>query len=136
MRPLLGVSACVWRNDKVLVVQRSKPPFEGLWSLPGGHVEWGESLRTAAARELMEETGVEAELAVLVDVFDAIRREGEVVAGHYAIVCFAGRWLRGEAAAQDDALAVRWVRLGELAQLAMTEGTEAIIGKARELVRS
>src|SRR4029079_17017840 len=119
---------------KVLVVQRSKPPFEGLWSLPGGHVEWGESLRTAAERELLEETGVEAELTVLVDVFDAIRREGDVVKGHYAIVCFAGRWLRGEATAQDDALAVRWVRLSELAQLAMTEGTAVIIGKARELV--
>jgi 8-oxo-dGTP diphosphatase len=136
MRPLLGVSACVWRNDKVLIVQRSKPPFEGLWSLPGGHVEWGESLRAAAARELMEETGVEAELRDLVDVFDAIRRRGEVVEVHYAIVCFGGRWLRGEATAQDDALAVRWVRLGELAQLAMTEGTAAIIGKAGELVRS
>src|SRR4029079_13516311 len=135
MRPLLGVRACVWRNDKVLVVQRSKPPFEGLWSLPGGHVEWGESLRAAAARELMEETGVEAELPVLVDAFDAIRRRGEVVEVHYAIVCFAGRWIKGEAAAQDDALAVRWVRIGELAQLAITEGTAAIIGKARDLVR-
>ena len=51
--PTLGVSACIWRNDKVLLIQRAKPPV-GIWAFPGGHVEPGERLEDAAARELME----------------------------------------------------------------------------------
>ena len=74
--PRLGVSACVWRDGKVLIARRAKPPLKGVWSLPGGHVEWGEALRDAARRELKEETGIEAELETIVDVADVIRREG------------------------------------------------------------
>jgi ADP-ribose pyrophosphatase YjhB (NUDIX family) len=72
----------------VLVAQRSKEPFKGMWSLPGGHVELGEALRDAARRELMEETGLEAELRTIIDVAEVIRRENAQVTAHYAIVCF------------------------------------------------
>ena len=77
--PRLGVSACVWRNGKMLIAKRSKPPFKGVWSLPGGHVELGEGLRDAARRELLEETGVEADLVTIIDVVEAIRRDGDEV---------------------------------------------------------
>ena len=58
--PLLGASACVWRDGHVLMIQRAKPPVTGQWSLPGGHVEPGEAVIDAAHRELLEETGHEA----------------------------------------------------------------------------
>ena len=71
-KPVLGASACVWKDGKVLVAKRGKAPNFGLWSLPGGHVELGETLQQAAARELHEETGVEADLAHLVDCLNFI----------------------------------------------------------------
>ena len=72
--PRLGASACVFRDGLVLAVQRAKPPLAGIWSLPGGHVELGETTRQAALRELREETGVEADLTRLAGIFDVIRR--------------------------------------------------------------
>ena len=131
--PRLGVSACVWRNGKMLIAKRSKPPFKGVWSLPGGHVEVGEGLRDAARRELLEETGVEADLVTIIDVVEAIRRDGDEVAAHYAIVCFGGWWLAGDARAGDDAEAVRWADFEELAHLPMTPGTLLLIAAARRL---
>jgi len=118
----------------VLVAQRSKEPFKGIWSLPGGHVELGEALRDAASRELMEETGIEADLQAIIDVAEVIRRENAQVTAHYAIVCFGGRWRSGEARAGDDAAAVCWASPEELEELAMTEGTLRIIKKARQLI--
>lgn len=132
--PRLGISACVWRDGRVLIAERSKPPFEGVWSLPGGHVEWGEALRDAARRELREETGVEAELTMLLDVAEVIHRNGAEVTAHYAIVCFGGRWRSGEAQAGDDALAVRWAMPEELGSVRMTSGTLEIILAARRML--
>ena len=113
--PRLGASACVWRGDRVLIVQRGKPPLAGVWSLPGGAVEPGETVKAAAARELMEETGVAAELTQLVDIADVIRRDrGGAIEFHYAIACFTGPWKAGEPMAQSDARAARWASLAEL----------------------
>jgi ADP-ribose pyrophosphatase YjhB (NUDIX family) len=133
--PRLGASACVWRGDRVLIVQRGKPPLIGVWSLPGGAVEPGETVKAAAARELMEETGVAAELTQLVEIADVIRRDEQgAVEFHYAIACFTGRWLAGEAIAQSDAMAARWASFAELGELTMTDGTLAVIAKARAIV--
>jgi 8-oxo-dGTP diphosphatase len=135
--PRLGASACVWRGEEVLIVQRGKAPLVGIWSLPGGAVEPGETVKAAAARELMEETGVSAALTQLVEIADVIRRDGNgIVEFHYAIACFTGRWTAGEPKAQSDAMAARWASIGELDGLQMTDGTAAIIRKARSLLGS
>ncbi|MGE0006716.1 MAG: NUDIX hydrolase [Parvibaculaceae bacterium] len=133
--PRIGVSACVWRDGKVLLVERGKEPWKGKWSLPGGSLEFGETVRQAARRELAEETGVEADLDRLVDIDDAITRDAE---GrpllHYSIVCFTGRWRRGEAAARDDVSAVQWATLAALDRLDMTPRTPAYIRQAWQLL--
>ena len=133
--PRLGASACVWREGRVLIVQRGKPPLVGVWSLPGGSVEPGETAKAAAARELAEETGVRAELSQLVDLVDIIRRsdDGEI-AFHYAIACYTGHWISGEPEAASDAQAARFVEMSELDQIKMTDGTPAIIRRARMLL--
>ena len=125
--PVAGVSAVVVRDGKVLLVKRVNPPV-GLWSLPGGHVELGETLRQAALRELAEETGIEAEITGLIDCIDIINksRRGDLE-NHYVISIFGARWIGGEAVAGDDASAVMWASAGELGGLAMTPGTADFI---------
>ncbi len=135
--PRIGVSACVWRDGKVLLVERGKDPWKGKWSLPGGGLEFGETVREAAQRELGEETGVAADLAKLVDIDDAIMRDaaGRPIL-HYSIVCFTGHWLKGEAEARDDVTKVKWAALEELDRLDMTPGTADYIRLARQLLTS
>ncbi len=134
-RPVLGASIAVWRGKDVLLVQRAKPPLKGIWSLPGGHVEFGETLEDAAHRELFEETGVEAEIAGRVDLVEIIRADD---AGrldrHFVVAVFAARWLSGEARAGDDAMDVRWAKLDALSEIAMTEGTAEVIRRSWAMV--
>ena len=63
----MGASIAVFKGDTVLLVQRGRAPFRGLWSLPGGSIEPGESAREAALRELKEETGITAEIEGVVE---------------------------------------------------------------------
>ena len=60
--PQLAVSAAIFRDDKILLVRRARPPAKGFYSLPGGRVEFGESLYTALHREVDEETALKIEI--------------------------------------------------------------------------
>lgn len=128
--PKLGVSACIFKDKRVLLAERTKPPFDGVWSLPGGHVEFGETLKAAATRELMEETGVEAELTTPFDWVEIIRPG----VAHYVLAVFAGHWRAGVAVASGDARAVTWAAPDDIGMLALTPGTEKIIAKAFRLI--
>ena len=134
-RPQAGVSICVVRNASALLAQRLRQPLRGLWSLPGGRIEWGETLREAALRELAEETSVEAEIRMLLDSVDVIERDpsGHVLY-HYVLTTFGAVWRAGEARAGSDAAAVRWVAATELDDLPMTPGTGPIIRRAIALL--
>ena len=129
--PRLGASACVWKDGKVLLVQRAKPPL-GLWSLPGGHVEFGETAVAAAERELLEESRVMADLTVFVGLYEIIR---EKPAFHYAIACYGGMWRSGEAQAASDALEARWLAPAELDSLDLAPNVREAIARCETLLR-
>ncbi len=132
--PRLGVSACVWQNGRFLIVQRGKQPGKGLWSLPGGRVRFGETLRAAAQRELMEETAAQARLDTLIDVVDAIRHndDGRAV-HHFAIVVFGGHFSSGTVQAGDDAAQAEWLTMDEALSRPHTPNLDVILGKAQIL---
>jgi ADP-ribose pyrophosphatase YjhB (NUDIX family) len=132
-QPLVGVGAIVWKDGRVLMVKRGRPPGEGIWSLPGGLQMVGETVVEGVRREIAEETGVEIELLGLVEVIDSVRHDaaGRVLY-HYTIIDYAARWAGGEAVAGDDAAAVAWVAPEDLDGLETWAETARVIEKSRE----
>lgn len=131
-RPKLGVSACVWRDGKVLLVERAKPP-KGIWAFPGGHVELGESLEQAAARELHEESGLTARFEGLLGLYDVIRRDDSgQVSIHYVIACYLGLAGPGEPVAGSDAALARFVDPDRLGDYALAPNIAAAVSTARQ----
>ena len=76
-RPIAGVGVVVLRDDQVLMIRRGREPRIGQWSIPGGKQELGETWQETAVREVREETGVEIDVIGIVDVVDAIVRDGD-----------------------------------------------------------
>ena len=133
-RPTPAVGVACLRGREVLLIRRGNPPLAGQWSLPGGRIEWGERVADAAIRELREETGVEAELAGLIDVIDGVftsRETGEVTR-HYMLVDYAARWISGERRAGDDAADAAFFPLDALNSLDLWDETLRVIGLAAE----
>lgn len=129
--PRCGASAAIFRGEAVLLIVRAKGALKGLWSLPGGHIEPGETARAAAQREVLEETAVDADIDALVDVHDVILRNAEgALSAHYLIAVFCGRWRRGEPNAGSDASLARFVPLGDVEGLPLTDGAAALIRRA------
>ncbi|WP_321335634.1 NUDIX hydrolase [Breoghania sp.] len=135
-RPLPGVSIACCRQGRVLLAQRGNPPFEGWWTFPGGLVEVGESLKDTARRELLEETGLIAEIGELVETFDIITRDdSETVEHHYILSLFLARADQGAAVAGDDAAAVVWIAPEEFDSVKLTPGTAERAMKALALAQ-
>ena len=129
--PAVGI-ICLRAPDEVLLIRRGKPPRAGEWSLPGGRLEWGETLHDAALRELREETGVAAVLLGLTDVVDGLfpPDAGGGPGAHYVLIDYAARWTGGEPRAGDDAAAARFFRRRELDALGLWQETLRVIDAA------
>ena len=96
--PRCGASAAIFRDDAVLLIERAKGALKGRWSLPGGHIEPGETAKAAAVREVREETGVEADICGLVDIHDVILRgPDDGLVAHYLITVHLRPLARGRA---------------------------------------
>ena len=129
-----GASIAVFKDRKILLVRRGRPPFSGLWSLPGGKVERQEAPREAACRELKEETGIEADVAGVVDVVK-IAGDADRNNPSYRLTVFYGRPRSGRLKAGSDALAAEWVHLDDLEARPLTEGTAELIWVAAHKAR-
>ncbi|HEY0739410.1 MAG TPA: NUDIX hydrolase [Herpetosiphonaceae bacterium] len=131
--PLIGVGAVIWREDRVLLIRRGKPPRENEWSLPGGRQELGETVAEAARREAREETGLAITVRDVVAVVDLIDRDADGrVQFHYTLIDVLAEWQSGEAVADDDAAEVAWVTLDELPRYSLWSETERVIRLADE----
>ncbi len=135
-RPILAASVAVFKEGRVLIARRARAPMAGLYALPGGVVEVGETLREAALRELAEEVGVAAEILAFVDHVEPIRFDGDRVREHYVIASFVARWRGGEARVSAEADAVAWIEPEQIARWPTTPGLPEIIAKAARLERS
>lgn len=128
--PIPAVGVVCLKGDDVLLIKRGKAPLQDRWTLPGGHLEWGETTRAAALRELKEETGVEAELIGLVDVVDAVMNTDSGEA-HFVLIDYAARWRAGEPRAGDDAADARFFTPEEVEVLGLWPETLRVIEAAR-----
>ncbi len=135
-QPRVGVSVGVWRGGEVLLVERSGDPSGGLWSFPGGHLEWGETLEDAARREVFEETGLRVTIAGIPIVHEVILSGGDgSTFRHYVLIVFAATAAaNAEPIAASDALAARFVLPEQLAELSLTPKLAEFIDRTRALV--
>ncbi|QJE73776.1 NUDIX hydrolase [Aerophototrophica crusticola] len=131
--PRVGVGCIVWKGDRVLLVRRGKPPGYGEWSLPGGSQELGETLFQAAAREVLEETGVTATpTSVLTAVDNIVPGPDGGILFHYTIVDVVADWAAGEPQAADDVLDARWATLAEAEALVAWEPLRVVLRMAAQ----
>lgn len=121
--PAVGVGAVIWRGtESLLLVRRGKAPRLGEWSLPGGHIEWGETVEEALAREVREETSLEIEIAGLIDVANLIAEDS-----HYVLIDFSAHWRSGEARAASDVSECGWFTPDNALRMVAWDETRRII---------
>ncbi|HEX6467000.1 MAG TPA: NUDIX hydrolase [Terriglobales bacterium] len=130
-RPIIGIGAVIVDGDRFVLVQRARAPHQGEWSIPGGMLECGESLKQGVIREAREETSLEVEPLALVEVFERIVRDpAGGIQFHYVIMDYLCRLKGGALRAGEDAADARWLRQGELEQLEIADGTIGVLQKA------
>jgi len=114
-RPIAATIAAVFHDGRILLVRRANPPDAGRWGFPGGKIEAGETIDSAAVRELLEETGVRAEAHRVITAVDAFDRDDHgKLRRHFILIAVLCKWHSGEPVAGDDALEARWFALDEL----------------------
>jgi 8-oxo-dGTP diphosphatase len=130
-RPILAVSAAIIRDGKVLIVRRARSPAAGLYTLPGGGVELGETLLDAVVREVREETALVVEPVALAGYREAIARDDEGrIERHFVILPFAARWIAGEPVLSHELSEAVWLDPAAIAGLDTTAGLAEIVANA------
>jgi 8-oxo-dGTP diphosphatase len=135
--PTIGVGGVVIQDERVVLIRRGTEPLKGHWSIPGGRLEWGETLVEGVRRELREETGLEVRVGELIEAFERIFRDA---AGrpryHFVILDFLCEAERGQPRPGGDVTEVAVVAEDELARYQLTEAATRVIRKAFEMART
>ena len=132
LHPQLAVSAAIFRDGKILLVRRARSPAKGFYSLPGGRVEFGETLHAALHREVDEETALKIEIVNLAAWREVV--PGTSGGGHYLIMSFAARWASGEPVLNDELDHFMWLAPDEIGDLKVTGGLQDVIRSAQRLL--
>ena len=128
--PLIGVGAVIVADGRALLIRRGQPPLLGEWSLPGGVLECGETVRDAAIREAREETGLVVEVGEMLGVYErVIRSEDARVRYHYVLIDFLCRAVGGELKAGSDAAEAGWFSREELPALKLAYDANDVVRK-------
>lgn len=130
-RPQLAASAVIFREGKILLVRRAREPGRGRYSLPGGRVEWGETLEQAVHREVAEETCITIAIIGLAGIRQVLPASG---GGHFVVLSYAARWTGGDVVLNDEHTGHEWARPDEASTFDLTDGLMPIISAARALV--
>ncbi|HPG38466.1 MAG TPA: NUDIX hydrolase [bacterium] len=129
--PRLGVGVVVFDREKFLLVKRNQEPALGLWTVPGGLVELGETLETAAKREVAEECGLDVKLIDYIDYFEFIEvNDASRIKYHYVVIEFLALYTGGQLQAASDAGQANWFLRDEVSSISTTEKTIALLDKA------
>ena len=127
--PIAGVGAVIWNeSNEIVLIRRGQEPRRGEWSIPGGKLEWGESVKQAVLREVREETGLTVDIIGLIEAVDSITRDEKgAVVRHYVLIDFMVRRVVGELCAGSDAAEARWVPYAALGEYSLWTETRRII---------
>ena len=126
--PIVAVGAVVIHQNRLLLVRRGQQPAKGDWAIPGGRVELGERMQAAAAREVLEETGVSIRPGELIYYFETIQPDQDgKIQFHYVIFDFMATYLEGEPKPQDDALDARWITPTEIHTIKLNPRTQDLL---------
>ena len=129
--PIVGVGAVIWRGpDTLLLIRRGQPPRHGEWSIPGGRVEPGETLREALVREIAEETGLTVAVGELINVVELFERDSDGALSHYVLIDFSCQAGAAEAHPASDVTECRWVSPAEAVSCVPWEETRRIIRRS------
>jgi len=129
-KPRVAVGAVVIHDGRVLLVQRGQPPAEGFWAIPGGSVELGETLQSAAEREIKEETGIIVQAREPIYTFDMIEKDAQGrIRFHYVIIDLQAEYVGGHLRPGTDARQARWVTPTELDDLNVSPKTRELLSQ-------
>ena len=135
--PIAGIGAIVIDEGRVLLIKRGRPPLLGEWSIPGGAMELGETVREAVVREVLEETGLVVEAVELLGVFDrVVKDDEEKLLYHYVLIDFLCRRVSGNPQASGDADDAHWFSAEEVNKLPLAKDTAEVIRMGLERARS
>ena len=128
--PFVGVGAVIVHDNRVLLIRRGQPPLLGEWSLPGGVLECGETLRQATIREAREETGLAVEVGEMLGVYERIiLSDNGRVRYHYVLIDYLCRPAGGELMAGTDEAEVGWFTREQLPALNLAYDADDVVRK-------
>lgn len=126
--PIAAVGVLIQDKDKVLLIKRGTEPGEGLWSIPGGMIELGETAREAGKREVEEEVGLKVTLDRVIDVFDRIFLDKNgLIESHYVIMDFLGHPVGGVVKTTKEAKSYKWIKIDEADSFPTSEDIKRMI---------